>query len=115
MLNRCHSNSSEQLCKEQFMSPHKWCSQVLSKSHTGLKRYGILLVPQDRPRLGEQRGLQGHDAFDTFELILFQMEFHVLRMVQHKVQAGVHNPHVSRRSHVGVGSTNMLFHWKIFK
>lgn len=70
---------------------------------------------QDSPRLGDQRGLQGNDAFDTFELILFQMEFHVLSMVQHKVQAGVRNPHVGKRSHVGVGSTVMLFHWKIFK
>lgn len=67
---------------------------------------------QDSPRLGEQRKLQGSDAF---ELILFQMEFPVLSVVQHKVQAGVHNPHVSKRSHVGVGSTVMLFHWKIFK
>lgn len=70
---------------------------------------------QVSPRLGKQSGLQGSDAFDAFELILFQMEFHVLGMVHHKVQAGVHNPHVSKRSHIGVGSTVMLFHWKILK
>lgn len=72
-------------------------------------------VSQVSPRLGKQSRLQGSDAFDTFELILFQMEFHVLSMVQHKVQAGVCIPHVSKRSHMGVGSTVMLFHWKIFK
>ncbi|KAJ7420557.1 hypothetical protein WISP_48137 [Willisornis vidua] len=52
--------------------------------------------------LGEQRGLQGSNAFDAFELTLFQMEFHILSIEQYKIQAAVRNPHIDKRSHVGI-------------
>lgn len=68
-----------------------------------------------QPQVGRAKGHPGSDAFGVFELILLPMEFHVLSMEQHKVQAGVLNPHLRKTSHVGVGSTVTLFHWKKMK
>lgn len=63
-----------------------------------------------QPQVERAEGQPGCDALGVSELILLPMAFHTLSTEQHKVQAGVLNPHLRETSHVGVVSSVMLFH-----
>lgn len=111
ILNRCNSNSSEHLHKEQITFSHKRHSRVLLKYHPGSKKYGIFCFPGES-NAGRAEGAAGQQCFWYMSCFCSKQNF-VLSTEQHKVQAGALNPHVGRRSHVGVGCTVVIFHWKI--
>lgn len=68
-----------------------------------------------QPQVGRAEGQPGCDALGVSELILLPIAFHALSTEQHKVQAGVLNPHLRETSYVGVGSPVMYWEKKIKK